>query len=106
MNYGQELAPLYSLPDEVLSNCLSYLGQGHYGSIGLASKKLHKAYKAKFGRETTYLEMATSVNLARYCLNILCKSLEEKDNMLRAAAVNGNIDILRAAVTDGHDLFP
>lgn len=32
--------------------------------------------------------------------------MKEKDEMLKAAAVNGNVDILRAAVKDGYDLFP
>ena len=31
---------------------------------------------------------------------------KDKDEMLRAAAVNGNLDILRAAVRSGLDLFP
>ncbi|GFH55563.1 hypothetical protein CTEN210_12039 [Chaetoceros tenuissimus] len=106
MNYGQETPPLYSVPDEVLSNCLSYVGKGHYGLVGLVSKKLNEIYKKEFGRETAYLEMATSVNLANHCLNDLCKSLGEKDEILKAAAVNGNLDILRAAVKDGYDLFP
>ncbi|GFH55536.1 hypothetical protein CTEN210_12012 [Chaetoceros tenuissimus] len=107
MNYRQEaLVSLYSLPDEVFSLCLSFVGKGHFGSVGLVSKKLNKAYKREFGQETAYLEMATSVNLSTYCLNSLCKSLEEKDEILKAAAVNGNLDILRHAVSNGYDLFP
>ena len=106
MNYGQETSPLYSLPDEVFNKCLSFVGKGYYGVVGLTSKKLNKFYKKEFGSATAYLEMATSVNLANHCLNNLCKSLEEKDEFLKAAAVNGNLDILRAAVKDGYDLFP
>ncbi|GFH46248.1 hypothetical protein CTEN210_02722 [Chaetoceros tenuissimus] len=105
-NYGQETSPLYSLPDEVLSNCLSYVGKGHFGVVAPASKKLNKVYKAEFGQETAYLEMATSVNLANHCLNELCKSSEEKDELFKAAAVNGNLDILRYADLNGYDLFP
>ena len=106
LNYRQETSPLYSLPDEVLSKCLSFVGKGHYGVVGLTSKKLNETYKKEFGRETAYLEMATSVKLANFCLNDLCKCLEEKDEFLKAAAVNGNLGILRAAVKDGYDLFP
>ena len=36
----------------------------------------------------------------------VCKSLDQKDEILKAAAVNGNVDILRAAVKDGYDLLP
>ncbi|GFH55542.1 hypothetical protein CTEN210_12018 [Chaetoceros tenuissimus] len=106
MNYGQKTVPLYSLPDEALSNCLAYIGKGHYGVVGLVSKKLYEAYKGEFGSETAYLEMATSVKLTNHCLSELCKTLEEKDEILKAAAVNGNVDILRAAVKNGYDLFP
>ncbi|GFH46250.1 hypothetical protein CTEN210_02724 [Chaetoceros tenuissimus] len=106
MNYGQETSPLYSLPDEVLSNCLSFVGKGHYGVVALTSKKLNEIYKGEFGNETAYLEMATSINLASHCIDKLCKSSEEKDEILKAAAVNGNLDILRNAVKDGYDLFP
>ena len=106
MNYEQDSVPLYSLPDEVLQNCLSYVGKGHYGVVGLVSKKLNQSYKKEFGRETAYLEMAKSIKLANHCLNYLCKSLQEKDGILKAAAVNGNLDVLRAAVNDGYDLFP
>ncbi|GFH61276.1 hypothetical protein CTEN210_17752 [Chaetoceros tenuissimus] len=106
MNYNKEAVPLHSLPDEVLKNCLSYVGKGHYGVVGLVSKKLNEAYKEEFGQKTAYLEMATSVKLANHCLNELCKNLEEKDELIKAAAVNGNLDILRAAVKDGYDLFP
>ncbi|GFH55569.1 hypothetical protein CTEN210_12045 [Chaetoceros tenuissimus] len=106
MNYNKDSIPVYSLPDEVLSNCLSYVAKGHYGSIGLVSKKFRNAYKAQFGQDTAYLEMATSVNLAKHCLSKLCRNSEEKDEILKAAAVNGNVDILRAAVKDGYDLFP
>ncbi|GFH55539.1 hypothetical protein CTEN210_12015 [Chaetoceros tenuissimus] len=106
LNKKDEIITLFSLPDEVLKNCLSFVGKGHYGSVALASEKLYKTYKAGFGQETANLEMATSVNLANHCLGKLCKSLEEKDEILKAAAVNGNIDILRAAVKDGYDLFP
>ncbi|GFH55568.1 hypothetical protein CTEN210_12044 [Chaetoceros tenuissimus] len=105
-NYRNESLPLYSLPDEVLSNCLSFVGKGYYGVVGLVSKKLNETYKREFGQETAYLEMATSVELANHCLNELCKNLEEKDEILKAAAVNGNLDILRDAVKDGYDLFP
>ena len=87
MNYGEKTVPLYSLPDEVLSKCLSFVGKGHYGLVGLVSKKLNETYKKEFGRETAYLEIATSVKLANYCLNDLCKCLEEKDEFLKAAAV-------------------
>ncbi|GFH46247.1 hypothetical protein CTEN210_02721 [Chaetoceros tenuissimus] len=105
-NYGQGKVPLYSLPDEVLSNCLAYVGKGYYGSVALTSKKLYEAYKKEFGNKTAYLEMATSVNLANYCLSELCTNLQEKDEFLKAAAVNGNIDVLRCAVSSGYDLFP
>ncbi|GFH50864.1 hypothetical protein CTEN210_07340 [Chaetoceros tenuissimus] len=105
-NHKEESGTLYSLPDEVLQNCLSYVGKGHYGLVALASKKLNKAYKIKFGNETAFLEMATSVKLATYCLNELCRMTQDKDEMLRAAAVNGNLDILRYAVRSGLDLFP
>lgn len=71
MNYGQVTVPLYSLPDEVLSNCLLFVGKGHYGVLGLVSKKLNEAYKEEFGRETAYLEIATSVKLSNYCLGEL-----------------------------------
>ena len=106
MNYNKEAVPLHSLPDEVLKNCLSFVGKGHYGVVGLVSKKLNEAYKEEFGQKTAYLEMATSVKLASHSLSELCKNLEEKDELLKAAAVNGNLDILRAAVKDGYDLFP
>ncbi|GFH55526.1 hypothetical protein CTEN210_12002 [Chaetoceros tenuissimus] len=101
-----EMSPLHSLPDEVLQICLSYIGGGNYGSVALTSKKLHNFYKEEFGRDTAYLEMATSVKLAYHCLDNLCKCLNEKDELFRAAAVNGNVVILKAAVKDGYDLFP
>ncbi|GFH46249.1 hypothetical protein CTEN210_02723 [Chaetoceros tenuissimus] len=106
MNYNKESVPLLSLPDEVLSSCISYVGKGQYGAVALASKKLNEIYIGEFGRETAYLEIATSVNLAKHCLSELCKNLQEKDGILKAAAVNGNLDILRSAVKDGFDLFP
>lgn len=107
LNYGnEELVPFHSLPDEVLSHCLSYVGKGHYGLVGLASKKLYTAYKAELGRETAYLEMASTVNLAKHCLKKLCKSHKDKVELLKAAAVNGKVDILRAAVEDGYELCP
>ncbi|GFH44734.1 hypothetical protein CTEN210_01208 [Chaetoceros tenuissimus] len=107
LNYGKkEIVPFHSLPDEVLSNCLSYVGRGHYGLVGLASKKLYTAYKAEFGRETACLEMASTVSLANHCLRKLCKYSKDKVELLKAAAVNGNLDILRAAVEDGYELCP
>ncbi|GFH46352.1 hypothetical protein CTEN210_02826 [Chaetoceros tenuissimus] len=102
----EKSVPLYSLPDEVLQNCLSYVGKGHFGLVGLASKKLRKAYIAKFGKETKYLEMAISIKLVNYCLSNLCKTSGEKDELFKAAAVNGNLDVLRHAVSQGYDLFP
>ncbi|GFH59795.1 hypothetical protein CTEN210_16271 [Chaetoceros tenuissimus] len=105
-NGREESMSLFSLPDEVLQNCLSYVGRGYYGLVALASKKLYKAYKIKFGNETAFLEMATTVKIANYCINELCRMRKEKDEMLRAAAVNGNLDILRYAVRSGLDLFP
>ncbi|GFH55540.1 hypothetical protein CTEN210_12016 [Chaetoceros tenuissimus] len=94
-----------TLPDELVRKCLAFLGKGHYGSIALTSKKLWKTYKEEFGRETGYLEMATSVDLASHCFNELCTTLKEKDEIIKAAAVNGNVDFLRYAVSNGHDLF-
>lgn len=102
----EETVPLYSLPDEVLQNCLSYVGKGYFGIVALASKKLRKAYIVGFGKETKYLEMATSIKLVNLCLSTLCKTSEEKDEILKAAAVNGHLDILRYAVSEGYDLFP
>ncbi|GFH55534.1 predicted protein [Chaetoceros tenuissimus] len=104
--HEEETVPYNSLPDEVLQNCLSYVGKGHYGLVGLASKKLCKAYVEAFGQETAYLEMATSVKLVNHCFEDLCKNLSEKDEILKAAAVNGNLDILRNAISRGYDLFP
>lgn len=102
----QKSVPFYSLPHELFQKCLSYVGKGHYGLVGLVSKKLNKSYKEDFGRETAFLEMATSVKIVDHCLTELCTSLEEKDDMFKAAAVNGKVDILRSAVKDGYDLFP
>lgn len=114
-----ESVPLYSLPDEVLSKCLSYVGKGHFGLVGLTSKKLRKAYIAAFmqrtffpwqeksiyiGQMTSYLEMATSVKIANHCLENLCESSEERNEVIKAAAVNGNVDILRAVVKKGYRL--
>lgn len=53
---------------------------------------------------TSYLEMATSVKIAIHCLENLCKSSEERNEVIKAAAVNGNLDILRAAVKKGYRL--
>ncbi|GFH55525.1 hypothetical protein CTEN210_12001 [Chaetoceros tenuissimus] len=103
---SKESVPLYSLPDELFQNCLSYVGIGHYALVGLASKSLNEAYAKHFGRETSFLEMATSVKIANFCLSDLCESMKQKDEILKAAAVNGNIDILRNAVKFGYDLFP
>ncbi|GFH55565.1 hypothetical protein CTEN210_12041 [Chaetoceros tenuissimus] len=111
---------IYSLPEELLQKCFSYVGKGHYGLVGLVSRRFRRHYIAAFGKTiyiggkkkfigigiTSYLEMATSVKLANFCLNELCPLPKDKDEMLRAAAVNGNLDILRAAVKDGYDLFP
>lgn len=98
----EESAPLYSLPDELVSNCLSFLGEGHYGLVGLVSKKLNQAYKADFGQETTYNEMATSVKLVNYCLKEFGKT--HQDDLFKAAAVNGNLAVLRALVKVGYNL--
>ncbi|GFH55529.1 hypothetical protein CTEN210_12005 [Chaetoceros tenuissimus] len=106
MYQEEETVPLHSLPDEVLQNCLSYVGKGHFGVVGLVSKKLRKSYVAGFGKKTKYLEMATSVKLVNYCLKVFCKTSEEKDELFKAAAVNGNLDILRHATSQGYDLFP
>lgn len=98
----EESAPLYSLPDELVTNCLSFLGEGLYGSVGLVSKKLNQAYKADFGQETTYNEMATSVKLVNYCIKEFGKT--HQDDLFKAAAVNGNLDVLRALVKVGYNL--
>lgn len=94
-----------ALPDELVRKCIAFLGKGHYGSVALASKKLHRFYKEEFGQESEYIEMATSLNLASHCLNELCTSLKEKDEILKAAAMNGNVEFLRYAVSNGYDLF-
>ncbi|GFH55527.1 hypothetical protein CTEN210_12003 [Chaetoceros tenuissimus] len=100
----EESVPLYSLPDEVLQNCISFVGKGHYGVLGLVSKKLHRIYTNEYRRITNYVAVATSVNVVNYFLDNLCKYPEERKNILKAAAVNGNLDVLRSLVKDGYDL--
>ena len=110
LNRRDESVSLYSLPNEILLKCLSFLGKGHYALVALASKKLCKAYKEEFGKDgtkTSYLEAAMTMNTALYCIEEgkLSKWTSGHDELFKAAAVNGNIDILRYAVSDGHDLF-
>lgn len=55
---------------------------------------------------TTYEIATASVETAKYCNEEFCNKLHEKDRLFTAAAVNGNIDILRYSVESGYDLFP
>ncbi|GFH46318.1 hypothetical protein CTEN210_02792 [Chaetoceros tenuissimus] len=111
LNRRDESVSLYSLPDEILLKCLSFVGKGHYGLVALASKKLCKAYKEEFGKDgikTSYLEAAMTMNTVQYCIEEgkLSRWTSGQDELFKAAAVNGNVDILRYAVSSGHDLFP
>lgn len=101
--------PIYTLPNELLRKCISYVGEGNYGIVSLVSTKFHEAHRTEYGYVETYTsyEVATSsVEIVKYCVQELCTNLEEKDDIFIAAAVNGNIDILRYAVSNQYDLFP
>ncbi|GFH55530.1 hypothetical protein CTEN210_12006 [Chaetoceros tenuissimus] len=103
-------SPLYSLPDEVLRRCMSYVGGKNHCLVAQVSKKLCKAYKEEYESKeatlTSYKSAAASVDTARYCVGNLCRSLEEKDEIFKVAAVNGKIDVLRYATSSGYDLIP
>ncbi|GFH55528.1 hypothetical protein CTEN210_12004 [Chaetoceros tenuissimus] len=104
-------SPLYSLPDEVLRRCLSYVGEDQFGLVAPASKKFCKAYKEEYGNQearltTSYKSASASSNTARFCVENLCKTLEEKDEIFKEAALSGNIDVLRYASSIGYDFLP
>ncbi|GFH44101.1 hypothetical protein CTEN210_00575 [Chaetoceros tenuissimus] len=102
-------SPLYALPDEVLQKCIAFIGEGHYALVATVSKKVYNAHEEEYGIDKSYTtyEIATvSVETVKYCNEEFCNRLHEKDRLFTAAAVNGNIDILRYSVESGYDLFP
>lgn len=101
--------PIYTLPNELLRKCVSYVGKGNYGIVSLVSTKFHEAHRTEYGSVetcTSYEAATSSIEITKYCVEELCTNLEEKDDIFIAAAVNGNIDILRYAVSIQYDLFP
>ncbi|GFH44087.1 predicted protein [Chaetoceros tenuissimus] len=102
-------SPLYAIPDEVLQKCIAFIGEGHYALVATVSKKVYNAHEEEYGIDKSYTtyEIATaSVETAKYCNEEFCNRLHERDRLFTAAAVNGNIDILRYSVECGYDLFP
>jgi hypothetical protein len=55
---------------------------------------------------TSYRYGACSTSLAKYCVETLCKTQDEKDQIFIAGTGNGNVEILEYALDEGHDLSP
>lgn len=41
----------YSLPDEVLQQCIAFMGEGHYALVAAVSKKVYNAHEQEFDSE-------------------------------------------------------
>jgi hypothetical protein len=106
--------PLYKLPNEILQKCFEYVGNKSYLFTAMVSKKFHDAFTSKFvsvfhknsGKMTSYRYGACSTPLAKHCIETLCKTQSERDQIFIAGAVNGNIEILEYGREEGYDLLP
>lgn len=87
-----------------------HLGDDRYALVATVSKKMCNAHEEEFDNVersyTTYYAATALVETAKYFNEEFCNSLDKKDKLFTAAAVNGNVHILRYSVESGHDFFP
>ena len=61
---------IYSLPDDLLKNCLSYVGDGNFFFVGQVSRLFHKCYISLYRNQKTRADGSGSdyLRCAKMCI--------------------------------------
>lgn len=99
-----------SLSDDMLRNCFSFIGKGHYRYVALTNRRFHKIYSTKINREkrTSWNNVVVSVACAELCLQDEMKKKRELTKttlktIFEHALKIGNVQVLDLANDKGYE---
>jgi len=90
---------VYSLPDELLSHCISYVGRGNFLFVATVSKRFYKCYASLCLDKKTRADgnASDSLSCAKMCFGRVSSAFEEC--LFRHAVTKGNVDVVYFALS-------
>ena len=89
---------IYMLPNELLKNCLSYVGRGNYKFISTVSSNFHDCYVDLYKNCETWPSAGASDSLSCAILCFNQRSINLNECIFRHAAMKGHSDVVECAI--------